>query len=583
VDAYGNVSDSGSLLSALGLDTSDSTAATTSTAAGTSNAVALQSSSSTGDLYEALGLGAVHGRSLTDALTMRDLGYTGDGGSLRIDVGNGVTASYTFSGDSTVQDVLDNLNNSLSGYTASLDSASGKIVLTDSSAQAVNYTLQYFGVDPDAELDSALAATTKSIVGSATNDLFSALGITPTGATATDSLRDLGYSGENGMLRFTIAGTTTTINVNGDKSVQDVINKLNADLTEQGKNYTAYFDSDKGIVLKDENGASVNFDVQAFRANEKEDDSTVNASYYDERKAVKIEGSDATIVLNGAVFTGSSNYFNINGFGITVSGVTTDLTDEDGKLDMSKLDTLKDSDAVTLSTSVDADSIYDTIKDFLTNYNNIINEMTKLYSADSAKDYEPLTDDEKSAMTDTEISKWETKIKDSLLRRDTTLGTLMSAMKNSMSQTISVNGKKYALSSFGICTLSYGTAPTNEESAYHIDGDEDDENTSGNTDKLLAAINENPDTVVSFMKQLATNLYNAIDSRMTSTTLRSRYCIYNDKELQDQYDNYTTIISEWEDKVADKEDYYYEKFASMETALSNLNSQTSALSGLLGS
>jgi flagellar hook-associated protein 2 len=69
---------------------------------------------------------------------------------------------------------------------------------------------------------------------------------------------------------------------------------------------------------------------------------------------------------------------------------------------------------------------------------------------------------------------------------------------------------------------------------------------------------------------------------MTSTTLRSRYCIYNDKELQDQYDDYTDIISDWEDKVADKEDYYYEKFADMETALGNLNSSQSALSGLLG-
>jgi flagellar hook-associated protein 2 len=284
------------------------------------------------------------------------------------------------------------------------------------------------------------------------------------------------------------------------------------------------------------------------------------------------------------LYTGSSNYFNINGFGITVSGVTDELTDANGNLDLSqaKLDTLKDTTAISLTTSVDAQGIYDTVKDFLTNYNSIINEMTELYNADSAKDYEPLTDDEKSEMTDTEIAKWENKIKDSLLRRDTTLSALMSSMKNSMSQSIEINGKKYALSSFGISTLYYGTAPENEESAYHIDGDEDDENTSGNTDKLLAAINENPDTVVSFMKQLATNLYNAIDTKMQSTTLRSRYSIYNDKEMQDQYDDYTTTISDWEDRVSEKEDYWYDKFASMETALSELESQTSSLTSMLG-
>jgi flagellar hook-associated protein 2 len=208
--------------------------------------------------------------------------------------------------------------------------------------------------------------------------------------------------------------------------------------------------------------------------------------------------------------------------------------------------------------------------------------MTKLYNADSASDYEPLTDDEKDSMSDTEISKWETKIKDSLLRRDTTLSTLMSTMKSAMAQVYTINGKSYALSSFGISTLYYGTAPTNEESAYHIDGDEDDENTSGNTDKLLAAIQDDPESVVSFMKQLATTLYSNIDSQMQSTTLRSRYSIYNDKELQDQYDDYTTIIDDWEDKVSDKEDYYYEMFSKMESSLATINSQQSALSGLVG-
>jgi flagellar hook-associated protein 2 len=49
-----------------------------------------------------------------------------------------------------------------------------------------------------------------------------------------------------------------------------------------------------------------------------------------------------------------------------------------------------------------------------------------------------------------------------------------------------------------------------------------------------------------------------------------------------QYTNLTKTISDWEDKVSDKEDYYYSKFSSMETALAKLNSQTSSISSLLG-
>lgn len=85
------------------------------------------------------------------------------------------------------------------------------------------------------------------------------------------------------------------------------------------------------------------------------------------------------------------------------------------------------------------------------------------------------------------------------------------------------HGKNYSLSSFGISTLGYMNSAENEQNAYHIDGDEDDENTSGNKDKLMAALSSDPDTVIDFMKQLSTNLYTAIDKQMQRNSLRSRY------------------------------------------------------------
>ena len=71
--------------------------------------------------------------------------------------------------------------------------------------------------------------------------------------------------------------------------------------------------------------------------------------------------------------------------------------------------------------------------------------------------------------------------------------------------------------------------------------------------------------------------------QMQTNSLRSRYSIYNDKEMTSQYTSYTKTIAEWETKISDKEDYYYKKFSKMETALSKLNSQTSSLSGMFSS
>ena len=151
-----------------------------------------------------------------------------------------------------------------------------------------------------------------------------------------------------------------------------------------------------------------------------------------------------------------------------------------------------------------------------------------------------------------------------------------------MAQSIEVNGEKLSLSNFGIQTLGYLNAAENEHYAYHIDGDEDDSNTSGKKDKLMAAIQEDPDKICEFMKKLASNLYTSIDNKMKSTELSSAYKVYNDKELDSQLDDYAEMIEKWEDKVAEQEEYYYDKFSQMEVALSKLNSQTSTLSGLFG-
>lgn len=280
--------------------------------------------------------------------------------------------------------------------------------------------------------------------------------------------------------------------------------------------------------------------------------------------ASRVDAQDAKITLNNADFTSSSNVFNINGLTIKATAKTAD------------------GETLSINTDTDTQGIYDKIKDFLTDYNSIINELTSLYNADSAKGYEPLTDDEKESMSDKEVEKWETKIKDSILRNDSTVGGVMNAMTTAMMKSYTINGKSYSLNSFGIHTQGYLNAAKNEQYAYHIDGDEDDTITSGNTDKLMDMINNNPEDLEEFMKQLTSGLYSALDSKMKSTTMSSAYTIYNDKQMTKEYNNYTTEIKEWETKISDLEDRYYKQFSTMETQLAKMQSTTSSLTSMLG-
>lgn len=291
--------------------------------------------------------------------------------------------------------------------------------------------------------------------------------------------------------------------------------------------------------------------------------------------AVRIKGQDAVISLNGAEFTSNTNTFAINGLTITASGVSAVTgTDAEGNPIYA---------TTNITTADDVDGIYDMIKGFLKEYNDLIKEMDTLYNADSAKDYEPLTSEEKDSMSEDEVEKWEKKIKDSLLRRDSDLNTVISAFKMTMLGSYEVNGEKYSLSSFGISTLGYFKAADNEKGMYHIDGDEDDENTSANTDKLKAAIANDPKAVVGFFTQLISDFQSKMDGIMASSDYRTRYKVYDDKRLQSEYDDYTSKIKDQEQKLQDLEDRYYDQFASMETALSKLNSQQSYISSLFGS
>lgn len=298
----------------------------------------------------------------------------------------------------------------------------------------------------------------------------------------------------------------------------------------------------------------------------KNDNSDFSDSGTNGDQAKRVDGTDARIELNGVVYESSSNSITVNGITITA------------------LQKTESGETLTITTQADAQGMYNGIKDFLKEYNALMKEMDELFNADSAKGYEPLTDEEKDAMSDKEIERWEEKIKKSILRRDDTLSMVMNLMTSSMSQGITLSdGKRYSLSSFGIKTQGYLAAADNEGSLYHIDGDSEDEVSSGNPDRLLAAIQQDPDMVQEFFQKLSDDLYTKLDKKMQSTTMHSRYSIYNDKKMLNDYNNYTKTIKKWEDKVSAMEEYYYKKFTAMEKALSSLQSSTSALSGLLGS
>ena len=355
-------------------------------------------------------------------------------------------------------------------------------------------------------------------------------------------------------------GTEVDIELTSETTISDILTKLK----EQGLNANFDAKQKRFFISAKESGEDNNFKITG-------DDSTLKAlglnippKDSDEIGATFIEGQNAEITLNGATFKSNDNVFEINGLTFTA------LSETNGE-------------EVTVTTQQDTDGIYDMIKQFRLEAKSLSHERDKRFTAESAKDYEPLTDEEKEAMSDDEVEKYEQKIKDSLLRRDSSLSSISSALKETMMKGAEVNGKTMYLSEFGIETLSYFVAADNEKNAYHIDGDADDSDTSGNADKLKSMIASDPDTVISFFTKLSQNLYSAMSDQSKAVEgYRSFGSFYDDKKMKSDYEDYTSKIKELEQKLSDYEDKWYDKFAAMETAMAKMQNNANAVTSLLG-
>ena len=270
------------------------------------------------------------------------------------------------------------------------------------------------------------------------------------------------------------------------------------------------------------------------------------------------EAADAKVTVNGAVIESSTNTISVNGLNLELVSAAPGQT-------------------VSIGVTQNVDGVYDMVKQFVKDYNEVLKELNDAYYAESARGYDPLTDEQKDAMSDTEVEKWEAKIKGSLLRRDNTLGSLLNAMRTTLDESVTVDGKAYALSSFGICTTKY-----TEKGTLHIYGDQEDSDGMMYEDKLRAAIEEDPDTVMEVLQSISKKLYDTMSDKMKATELSSALTFYNDKQITKELTGYKESLKKEEDRLADIEDRYYKQFASMETALSKLSSQSSSLLSMLG-
>lgn len=271
------------------------------------------------------------------------------------------------------------------------------------------------------------------------------------------------------------------------------------------------------------------------------------------------QGENASFTYNQTAFTSESNEITINGLSLSLRG---------------------EGVSATVSVNQDVEGIYESVKSFVTKYNELMLDATLKLDAESTRKYKPLTSEEKEAMSEDEVKLWEAKIKSSLFRNDDILTSVTSSMRSifTFSAGVTTTGFDYT----NISTLGIVTGEYTEKGILHIEGDEEDALYGLKADKLRKAIEDDPEGVLELMTALGTKMYEDMGNRMKSSTLSSALTFYNDKHIDNQVRDYGADIDDLEERLISVEQRYYKQFTAMEQAMQKSNSTSEWLTQQLG-
>lgn len=312
-------------------------------------------------------------------------------------------------------------------------------------------------------------------------------------------------------------------------------------------------------------------------------DTLNNASY--------VAGQDAIfqVEVNGKTMNlaRSTNAVEIDGMTLNFKG-TFNVGSVDGVIKSNNIneDIFADGEAVTFQAETDADTIVDAVKKMVEDYNEIMNSVKELYTTrpaqtSSGKSYEPLTDEEADGMTDTEIKNYEEKAKQGILYMDSDLSSLYNSLRSVLT------GNSGLLKSIGLST-EYSNGNTTlklDETALRQAISEDPEAVKD----AFVSSKDNGAATDGLMAQMykVVNNYAATSGATKGILIEKAGSKYSptaalDNTMLDKLNDIDDEIEEWQDKMSDKVDYYTNKFTQLEMLINQMNSQSSALSGLMG-
>ena len=478
--------------------------------------------------------------------------------------------------------------------------AAGGLSFKTYDPSKVEYTAD--GKIDEAKSEKALDKTSTLTLVSGDSDLVGANGVLGINAGASNrvdlkatlanaglgwtpnSTPNLGTDADGNTIieKFKINGVT--IEVTDKDTMESLINKINNSDADVTVSYQSV--GDKFTFTSKQNGGSGSIKIegdgdflnQVFGV---KTDESVDVRGQDAVIAVKYAGSDEAVEL-----IRDSNTFNIDGLTVNVKG-TFGYKKDPNNSDELVLD--ETSEPVEINAQVDVDKVMDSIKSMVEEYNKIVDLVNKELGTKPNRDYAPLTSEQKKELSDDDIKLWEEKAKEGLLFGDSDLRSLSSDLRF-----VITGGLAEQFREIGISTSTLYS---------------DNGKISIDETKLRAALETNPEKVEQLFTSkagtdaegkptfdgLATNLRNVMDKYVkTIGSMETKGILIKkagstsspmsvtENTIYKQISEIEKMIAKLQDRLESERDRYIKQFTSLETLISQMNSQSGYLSQLGG-
>ena len=420
------------------------------------------------------------------------------------------------------------LEKNLSPQKVTSSNESAVVASTSGGAAAVTHTVE---VDALAAGASAVSSATLTAAGNSKTTIASQFSL------AADT-----------TLSFQVNGKSVSINTNQS------LNEFASALNRAGAGVQATYDStaDRMYIYSSTTGSAAKVDFTGSA-----DLSFITGNL---KLSTSSVGTDASVKIDGQSINQSNNSFTLAGVSYTLKNKTAGTP-------------------ATISVSTDADKTVENIKSFIESYNATLKAINDKVNEKHNRSYAPLSDQQKSSMSDSEITAWEKIAKTGLLSNDSILRQATTNMRHSISNPVAgLNGQYTSLSSIGITTGAY-----TEGGKLYLD-----------ETKLRKALQEDPtvvknlfgtDGVTSSQDGVAQRLYDSLKSTMNQLNDKagiSAGSADTKSALAKELKAVNSRIDTTNSRISAMQERYYKQFDALETMMQRLNSQSSWISQLFG-